>query len=166
MWVSPQIVDSSLSNKKHLQKKKSFAIKQKKVFRKSNVESFISIFQQEKYFASVFPVRFPLPLKSFEWCKEMHAFKTFLFLDCNVEIVIKKKRKQPYPRCLSKLSFILKKKKKLKSLSKRRKVFHNIQEIGSFLLYFPLCGWSGRGTKINGKLHKDDVFRFLVFQKK
>ena len=146
--------------------KKSFAIKQKKVFRKSNVESFISIFQQEKYFASVFPVRFPLPLKSFEWCKEMHAFKTFLFLDCNVEIVIKKKRKQPYPRCLSKLSFILKKKKKLKSLSKRRKVFHNIQEIGSFLLYFPLCGWSGRGTKINGKLHKNDVFRFLVFQKK
>lgn len=164
--MSPQIVDSSLSNKKTSSEKKSFAIKQKKVFRKSNVESFISIFQQEKYFASVFPVRFPLPLKSFEWCKEMHAFKTFLFLDCNVEIVIKKKRKQPYPRCLSKLSFILKKKKKLKSLSKRRKVFHNIQEIGSFLLYFPLCGWSGRGTKINGKLHKDDVFRFLVFQKK
>ena len=157
MWVSPQIVDSSLSNKKHLQKK-SHLPSNKKVFRKSNVESFISIFQQEKYFASVFPVRFPLPLKSFEWCKEMHAFKTFLFLDCNVEIVIKKKRKQPYPRCLSKLSFILK--KKLKSLSERRKVFHNIQEIGSFLLYFPLCGWNGRGTKINGKLHKDDVFRF------
>ena len=160
MWVSPQIVDSSLSNKKTSSEKKVICHQTKKVFRKSNVESFISIFQQEKYFASVFPVRFPLPLKSFEWCKEMHAFKTFLFLDCNVEIVIKKKRKQPYPRCLSKLSFILKKKKKLKSLSKRRKVFHNIQEIESFLLYFPLCGWSGRGRKINGKLHKDDVFRF------
>merc|ERR1719245_1826099 len=51
---------------KNIFRKKVICHQTKKVFRKSNVESFISIFQQEKYFASVFPVRFPLPLKSFE----------------------------------------------------------------------------------------------------
>lgn len=86
----------------------------------------------------------------------MHS-KLFSFLIVMSKIVIKKKRKQPYPRCLSKLSFILTKKKKLKSLSIRRIVFHNIQEIESFL-HFPLCGW-WRSGKI-GKLH-NDVFRFL-----
>lgn len=86
----------------------------------------------------------------------MHS-KLFSFLIVMSKIVIKKKRKQPYPRCLSKLSFILTKKKKLKSLSIRRIVFHNIQEIESFL-HFPLCGW-WRSGKI-GKLH-NDVFRFF-----
>jgi len=154
LWVSPQIVDSSLSNQKTSSEiKKSHLPSNKKVFRK------IMWSLSSAFFARIFASVFPPPLQVF-LCKvcTMYALRKFIFCFLIVmsKIVIKKKRKQPYPRCLSKLSFILTKKKKLKSLSIRRIVFHNIQEIESFL-HFPLCGWrSGKSGKL-----QNDVFRFL-----
>lgn len=105
MWVSPQIVDSSLSNKKHLQKKKSFAIKQKKSFVKVMWSLSSAFFSKKNILHQSFLYDFPSPKSLSNDAKKCMHSKLFSFLIVMSKLSSRRRESSPiqdvFLSCLS-----------------------------------------------------------------